>query len=189
MRRALILAALLASPALAQETASREAGLAAWESIAAAASHPRCANCHVEGDQPMWSGPSYGTTRPHGMNVYAGESRIGAEYLSCGTCHAYREEGANDAPHMAPQVADTWILPPPEMAWFGRSSAEICVQLSNPDLNGGRDVEALAEHVQESAFVNWGFNPGGGREPAPGSPEEMAELLRQWGAAGMPCPG
>ena len=58
---------------------SREEGLQAWARIYDVASHPRCANCHVGADNlPMWSGPSYGETRPHGMHIDAGVSRIGA---------------------------------------------------------------------------------------------------------------
>ena len=109
MRRAgaasLVSASLLATgAALAQENVvidppdavSRPDGLAAWARIYEVASHPRCSNCHVGADnRPMWSGPSYGRTRPHGMNINAGESRIGAEYLPCSTCHATRETGRN----------------------------------------------------------------------------------------------
>ena len=72
------------------EVVSREDGLAAWDRVYEVASHPRCANCHTgASDRPMWSGPSYGKTRVHGMNIRAGESRIGAEFLLCSTCHAY----------------------------------------------------------------------------------------------------
>jgi len=73
----------------AEGTVSRADGLATWDRIYEVTSHPRCSNCHVGADnRPMWSGPSYGRTRLHGMNVNAGESRIGAETLVCSTCHA-----------------------------------------------------------------------------------------------------
>ena len=59
----------------------REQGLEAWSRIYDVASHPRCANCHVGADNlPMWSGPSYGETRPHGMFIDGGISRIGGLY-------------------------------------------------------------------------------------------------------------
>lgn len=64
-------------------TVDTATGLEAWDRIYEVASHPRCSNCHTgASDAPMWSGPSYGKTRPHGMRVRAGESRIGAEYLA-----------------------------------------------------------------------------------------------------------
>jgi len=78
----------------ADGSVSRADGLAAWDRIYQVASHPRCANCHVgESDRPMWSGPTYGKARPHGMNVQAGESRIGAETIPCRTCHVTNGTG------------------------------------------------------------------------------------------------
>lgn len=171
----------------AEGSVTREEGMAAWMRIYEVAAHPRCANCHVgESSLPMWSGPSYGEARPHGMNVNAGESRIGAEYVLCSTCHAYRE-GGNDAPHMAPQVAMNWQLAPIEADWFGKSSDEICTQLRNPDLNGGRDYMDLASHLDHDLILHWAWNPGGGREPAPYSLQEHVNDVLAWGVAGYPC--
>jgi mono/diheme cytochrome c family protein len=134
---------------------SREDGLSAWERIYEVTSHPRCSNCHVGADNiPMWSGPSHGKSRPHGMNVNAGESRIGAEYVQCATCHAYRE-GGNDMPHAAPQVAMNWQLAPVEAAWFGKSAVDICNQLRDPDRNGGRDFQEIASHLDHDLILHW----------------------------------
>ena len=164
-----------------------EEGLAAWDRVYEVASHPRCANCHTgESDRPMWSGPAYGKTRVHGMNIRAGESRIGAEFLLCSTCHAYNE-GANDAPHMAPQVAMNWQLAPVEADWFGKSSDEICTQLRDPELNGDRDYLDLASHLDHDLILHWAWNPGGGREPAPYSLQEHVDDILAWGVAGYPC--
>ncbi len=164
-------------------------GLEAWARIYEVTSHPRCSNCHVGADGiPMWSGPSYGRTRPHGMNIRAGESRIGAEYVPCQTCHAVRETGGNDLPNMAPQVAMMWMLPPSEAAWFGRSSAEICAQLRDPERNGGRTFMDLASHLDHDLILHWAWTPGGGREPAPYSLQEHVDDVLIWGVAGMPCP-
>jgi len=172
----------------AEGSVSRADGLAAFARIYEVASHPRCSNCHVGADNfPMWSGPSYGTTRRHGMNVNAGESRIGAEYLPCGTCHALRETGANTAPHMAPQVAMTWQLAPVEAAWFGKSADEICRQLRDPARNGGRDHLALAGHLDHDLILHWAWSPGGGREPAPYSLQDHVDDVLAWGVAGFPC--
>jgi len=171
------------------EAATVEEGLAAFDRIYEVASHPRCSNCHVGPDNiPMWSGPTYGDSpRPHGMNVNAGESRIGAETLLCSTCHAYSER-LNDQPHAAPQVAMTWMLPPSEAAWFGATPVEICTQLRDPERNGGRDMLAIAAHLDHDLILHWAWNPGGGREPAPYSLQEHVDDILIWGVAGMPCP-
>ena len=165
-------------------------GLDAWSRIFEVVSHPRCANCHVgPSDRPMWSGPSYGRTRPHGMNIRAGESRIGAETLPCRTCHVTTQEApSQEVPHAAPQVTDAWRLAPVEADWFGRSSAFICAQLRDPERNGGRSVADLAAHLEHDVILHWAWAPGGDREPAPYSLEAHIADLQAWGAAGQPCP-
>ena len=166
---------------------SRVEGLAAWDRIYEVTSHPRCSNCHVgPSNVPMWSGPSYGKTRSHGMNVNAGDSRIGAETLLCSTCHVERA-GLNDLPHAAPQVAMTWQLAPVEAEWFGKSSVEVCNQLRDPERNGGRDHLDLAGHLEHDLILHWAWSPGGGREPAPYSLQEHVDDVLAWGVAGFPC--
>lgn len=191
-------ALLAATPALAEvdivppESATEAEGLEAWARIYEVASHPRCSNCHTgESDRPMWSGPSYGVTRPHGMNIRAGDSRIGAEYVLCQTCHTTKDEdwdNANQTPHAAPRVAMPWQLAPVEADWFGRSSIEICEQLRDPERNGDRDMMALASHLDHDLILHWAWAPGGGREPAPYSLQEHVDDILIWGTAGFPCP-
>jgi hypothetical protein len=172
---------LMAIPARAQDR-----GAEAWTKIYRVFSHPRCANCHVGADNlPMWSGSSYGAKpRPHGMNIDAGESRIGAEYIPCSSCHSSRN---SQTPH-GPPGARTWLLPPVSMRWFGQSSFEICSQIKDPNRNGNRSVDKLVEHIKTEPLVQWGWAPGPDREPAPYSAAEVAEFLKQWKAAGAPCP-
>ncbi|MBM2576257.1 hypothetical protein JQC91_08055 [Jannaschia sp. Os4] len=160
---------LLAAPAAAQEFAPVHEVL----------SHPRCANCHVETDVPLWR-----TGVPHGLGVVAGESRMGIETLPCGTCHRAENGGF---PHAAPGV-EGWALAPPEMAWAARTPREICEQLKDPERNGGRTMAEVADHVSHDPLVVWGWAPGLGRDPAPGSPEEAARAILAWDAAGAPCP-
>lgn len=200
MKYKIALAALLAAtvPAAAEVdinppvSATQAEGLDAWSRIYEVASHPRCANCHTgASDRPMWSGPSYGKTRPHGMNIRAGESRIGAEHLLCSTCHTTKDEdwdNANAMPHAAPRVAMEWQLAPVEADWFGRSSIETCEQLRDPERNGDRDMLALAEHLDHDLILHWAWEPGGGREPAPYSLQEHVNDILIWGTAGFPCP-
>ena len=167
-------------------------GLEAWSRIYEVVSHPRCSNCHTgESDRPMWSGPSYGKPRPHGMNIQAGASRIGAEYIQCSTCHTTKDEdwdNANSMPHSAPRVAMFWQLAPVEADWFGKSTIDICEQLRDPARNGDRDMLELAEHLDHDLILHWAWSPGGGREPAPYSLQEHIDDILVWGVAGMPCP-
>ncbi len=171
---------------------SAEDGLASWQKFYEVASHPRCSNCHVGADnRPMWSGPSYGRTRPHGMNITAGESRIGSEALVCSTCHTTLtapDPAANAKPHGAPMVADSWMLAPVEAEWFGKSSSYICNQLKDLERNGDRTIREVAGHLDHDLILHWAWAPGGNREPAPHSLQEAMDALMKWAAAGTPCP-
>lgn len=168
-----------ATPVLAQD-----AGLDAWRKIHEVFSHPRCANCHVGPDHvPIWPGSSYGAKpRPHGMNITGGASRKGVETVPCSSCHTHHNSAL---PH-GPPGAHVWELPPVEMQWFDKSSAEICAQVKDPARNGNRTVAKVAEHIEHDALVHWGWSPGPGREPAPHSIVQLVQYLKQWDAAGAP---
>jgi hypothetical protein len=171
------------SPAL-EPAIDREAGLADWEEIHAVFAHPRCANCHVEDDNPRWSGAHYGQTRVHAFNVRRGEDGFGSPAMQCSACHSEDNSPILHGPPGAPH----WHLAPAEMAWFDRSSAEICAQIKDPGRNGDRTLDEVAEHVRDDALVGWGWQPGTGREPAPGSADELFEAIERWAANGAPCP-
>ena len=176
----------------AEGSVSRHDGLRAFDRIYEVVSHPRCANCHTGPENiPMWFGGSAGPSQPHGMNITAGQSRSGAETLPCATCHMTTKDLGGDRP-APPRAGLDWRLAPVAFEWFGKSPAEICAQLSDPDRNGGRDWRGLAEHLVEDAghhgFVLWGWSPGDGRDPAPYSLQAHVDDVLAWGAAGMPCP-
>lgn len=173
-----------AAPAPSAEATA--AGLAEWEKVYAVFSHPRCANCHVEDDRPRWSGPHYGAAHHHGFNVQRGAdgSGFGNPGLRCTTCHF----SSNSSKLHGPPGAENWHLAPAEMVWWQKSSAEICAQIKDPERNGGRTLEEVAVHVRDDGLVGWGWAPGPGREPAPGSAEETFAALSAWAASGAPCP-
>ncbi|WP_299561435.1 hypothetical protein [uncultured Sulfitobacter sp.] len=186
MNRLVSLLFVLPAGVLAQEPPVAE-GLAAWSRIYEVASHPRCTNCHVgDSGRPAWAALGYDPKWLHGMNVQAGDSRIGAETVLCQTCHITAASD-NATPHAAPQIDDAWRLPPVALDWRDKTSGEICIQMRNPETNNGFEGQELAAHVRESAFVNWGFEPGGNRVPAPGTAEELARDIEVWIAAGTPC--
>jgi hypothetical protein len=176
-----------AAPAAPPVAVDPAKGLPEWEKIYAVFSHPRCASCHVEDDHPRWSGEHYGDTRFHAFNVQRGEdgSGFGNAGLRCTTCHFDSNSNILHGPPGAPN----WHLAPVEMVWWEKSSAEICAQIKDPARNGDRTLEEIALHVRDDKLVAWGWAPGPGREPAPGSAEETFEALKNWSAAGAPCPG
>ena len=74
------------------------------------------------------------------------------------------------------------------LAWQGKSIGEICRQLKDPKANGGRDLAMLHEHVAKDDLVAWGWNPGTGRAPAPGTQEIAGQLIQAWINTGAQCP-
>lgn len=175
----------------ADGTVTQSDGLAAWDRLHAVFSHPRCSNCHVdEAAVPLWTETAISPKRIHGMHITGGESRIGAETLPCGTCHITSDR-PNLIPDAPPHTGMDWQLAPVEFLWVGKTSAEICAQVRDPDRNGDRDGAALIEHITHDAdvggFIAWGFDPGPGREAAPGDMQSHLDDTIQWIAAGMPC--
>ncbi len=141
--------------------------------------HPRCVNCHPAGDRPLQTD----AMRPHQPFVVRGEADIGAPGMMCGTCH----HQANYDPAGVPGHPQ-WHLAPIEMAWEGKSLGEICEQIKDPERNGGKDMAALIHHMAEDSLVGWGWNPGKGRTPAPGTQKEFGELIKAWAETGAHCP-
>jgi hypothetical protein len=183
-------------------TPSAELFLRAYEVF----SHPRCSGCHPRDDRPRW-----GTiTRLHGMNVQRGEDRpagndllpegaIGRTGMNCSTCH--QEE--NGVLPGSPPGAHGWRLAPARMGWAGLSAAELCRQFKALVLRDGHeDIDVLLGHIVKppkedlntkkkweiDPLVSWAWNPGPGRDPAPGTVEQFVLVLRWWKDGGASCP-
>ncbi|TMB85843.1 MAG: Isoquinoline 1-oxidoreductase subunit [Chloroflexi bacterium] len=122
--------------------------------------HPRCQNCHPDGDRP-----SQGTGYPHQPPVQRGADGLGVTTMRCTTCH---------------QAAT--------MAWQRRSLAEICAQVKDPARNGGHPLSEIDEHMARDPLVGWAWNPGEGREPAPGTQASFGALVKAWADSGAACP-
>jgi hypothetical protein len=141
--------------------------------------HPRCVNCHPAGDRPLQGDAS----QPHQPLVVRGEDNLGAIGMRCTTCHG----PANFDPGRIPGHPQ-WHVAPIEMAWVGKSLAYICEQIKDPKRNGGKSMDQLIEHMAHDSLVGWGWNPGVGREPAPGTQAEFGELIKAWADSGAACP-
>jgi hypothetical protein len=155
---------------------------AAWQVVYEVLQHPRCVNCHPAGNVPLQGEES----RPHAQNVQRGTDGTGRFALRCANCH--REENTPGA-HQPPG-APHWQLPKPSMplVFEGRTSAELCRQLADPEQNGGRTPEQVYEHIARDPLVLWGWSPGEGREPIPVPHAELLAALRTWIDGGCACP-
>jgi hypothetical protein len=142
--------------------------------------HPRCVNCHPAGDRPLQGDDGH----PHQPLVVRGEQGLGATGMLCTTCHG----PANFDPGRVPGHP-LWHLAPIEMAWVGKSLGEICQQIKDPERNGGKSIDEIVHHMAEDSLVGWGWNPGAGRTPVPGTQKEFGGLIKAWAESGAACPG
>jgi len=140
--------------------------------------HPRCLNCHPEGDRP-----SQGAGYPHQPPVQRGPDGLGVTAMRCSTCH----QTTNFDPGHVPGNPK-WRLAPASMAWQGRSLADICAQVKDPARNGGHSLAEIVEHVARDPLVGWAWNPDADREPAPGTQAMFGALVKAWAASGAVCP-
>lgn len=169
--------------AIADETAR---SVALFEEAGKVIQHPRCLNCHPAGDVPLQGIDM----RPHQPPVVRGEAGMGAPGMMCTTCHA----SANvtvvaQAPDLRSIPGNpAWHLAPIEMAWVDRPLGEICLQIKDPARNGGKTLAELVEHMAHDALVGWGWDPGAGRAPAPGTQETFGALIAAWAETGAHCP-
>jgi hypothetical protein len=159
------------------DTATRSAAL--FVELGKVLTHPRCVNCHPAGDRPRQTDVS----RLHQPPVERGVDGFGLAAMRCPICH----QAANFEPGRVPGNP-IWHLAPREMAWEGKTLGEICAQIKDPARNGGRSLEALAEHIGSDHLVGWAWAPGFGRRPAPGTQKEAGALVEAWAKTGAVCP-
>ncbi|MGF7159497.1 hypothetical protein FHS85_001116 [Rhodoligotrophos appendicifer] len=160
--------------------------LALFEEAGKVLQHPRCVNCHPAGDRPLQGMAML----PHQPPVFRGEDNFGLTGMKCNTCHGPQNvdlmaqaDGVESIPGH-----ESWHLAPIEMAWEKKSLGEICRQIKDVDRNGGKDMAALVHHMAEDSLVGWGWHPGKGREPAPGTQKEFGALISAWAETGAECP-
>ena len=106
-----------------------------------------------------------------------------AELCAAAACH----QQANFDPARMPGNP-IWHLAPIEMAWEGRTLAQICTQLKDRTRNGGRSVAEIVHHIGTDHLVGWAWAPGYGRTPAPGTQKAVLALLDEWAKTGAVCP-
>ena len=141
--------------------------------------HPRCANCHPDGDTPAQGMEM----RVHDPPVTRGPDDRGVTGMRCDSCHQEHNLQLARVPG-----APEWHLAPRVMAWVGKTPRQICEQMKDPKRNGGRTLAQVVEHNAHDKLVGWGWNPGHDREPAPGTQAQLGALVAAWVETGAACP-
>lgn len=158
--------------------------LALYAEASKVITHPRCMNCH-----PVDNKPRQGASmKVHSPPMTGAEDGQGPAGQHCNTCHGAKNYTvAGDTIQSIPGNPK-WGLAPASMAWQGKTPGEICRQIKDPARNGGKDLDALYEHMAHDDLVGWGWAPGKGRAPAPGSQAVFGDLIRAWIDTGAACP-
>lgn len=141
--------------------------------------HPRCVNCHPSDDSPR----QRDAHEPHNPPVLRGEDDKGIAGLRCDSCHQDKNVELARVPG-----APGWHLAPKSMPWLDRTPAKICAQVKDPARNGGKSLAQIVDHAAHDKLVAWGWSPGSGREPAPGSQARFGALMSAWVETGAACP-
>lgn len=165
---------------------ANERSRALFGEIAKVVTNPRCLNCHPVGDRPLQGNDSHQHIPP----IPRGEAGLGVPGVSCSSCHTEKNFTlvGTGATYKSIPGHPRWQLAPIEFAWEGKSIGQICQQLKDPNRNGGRTLALLHEHFAKDDLVAWGWAPGEGRAPAPGTQAQLGELVQAWIDTGAACP-
>jgi hypothetical protein len=165
---------------------ANERAVAMFEEAGKVIQHPRCVNCHPAGDSPLQNMAML----KHQPPVSRGDADMGMPGMMCVTCHGPANADIIGQAETLKSIPGNpaWHLAPIEMAWEGKSLGFICAQIKDPARNGGKTMDEIVEHMAHDSLVSWGWQPGAGREPVPGSQEVFGELIRRWAADGAACP-
>lgn len=159
--------------------------VALFEEAGRVIGHPRCVNCHPATERPLQGDNG----QPHQPLVVRAGAGMGAPGMPCTACHG-RENFTLIGTRTGSMPGNPkWQLAPIEMAWEGKSLGAICRQIKDPARNGGKDMAAIVEHMAHDELVGWGWNPGAGRVPVPGTQESFGLLAKAWMDTGAECPG
>src|SRR4029453_1704573 len=103
----------------------------AFQKAATVLRHPRCVNCHIPGDSPLFGSAG----EVHAMRVKRGTDGGGTAVMRCGTCH---QETNAEILH-GPPGPNEGRLPPAKsrLAWVGLNDQQLCRAIIDSKLNGG----------------------------------------------------
>ncbi len=170
-----------ANPPAAPDADARSAAL--FVEMGKVIQSPRCLNCHPRTDSPTQGDAMV----VHSPPVTRGPTGHGAAGMECATCHGPRNAAFAGRPGSVPGNPK-WALAPRALAWQGKSLHEICEQIRDPARNGGLTLAELVRHNGTDPLVGWGWHPGEGRAPAPGTQAEFGKLTQAWVDSGAKCP-
>lgn len=146
--------------------------------------HPRCVNCHPVDNRPRQGLDGH----LHNPPMWGGAEGKGVAGLKCTACHGAANYTVGGRDTRSIPGNPKWGLAPTEMAWQGKSLGDICRQIKDPARNHGKSLAQLHDHMANDVLVGWGWAPGEGRAPVPGTQARFGELIKAWIDTGAVCP-
>jgi hypothetical protein len=170
---------------VASPSSSDAPPLAAFETVRQVFQHPRCQNCHPDGDAPLQGDDSH----VHAQNVHRGKDGRGKVGAECTTCHGSANPPSSYGAHVPPGSEEGWRMPAEDMklVFVGLTARALCEQIKDRARNGGKDMAALRTHL-DTPLVRWGWSPGFGRAPVSVPRDRFLAAWEAWARAGAPCP-
>lgn len=159
--------------------------LTAFETVRQVFQHPRCQNCHPDGDAPLQGDDSH----VHAQNVRRGKDGRGSVGAECTTCHGPANPPSAYGANVPPGSEEAWRMPSEDMklVFVGATPRALCEQIKDPARNGGKSMAALRAHL-DTPLVRWGWSPGFGRAPVSIPRDQFLAAWETWARAGAPCP-
>ena len=82
-----------------------------------------------------------------------------------------------------------WHVAPKSMAWQQRSLApDLRASSRTRAATAARRWRRCTSTWRSDTLVGWAWQPGGTREPAPGTQEQFGALIAAWIETGAACP-
>jgi hypothetical protein len=178
-----LLAACAGTEPARKPTGDAQRSKEAFMEMAQVLTHPRCLNCHAQGDSPTQGDAMVAHEPP----VVGGNTGMGVPAMRCSVCHGEANVPLVEQAGAVPG-APTWQLAPANLAWQGKSTGEICRQLKELVGGGGLSPEEMAERNRTDPLTSWAWAPGEGRTPAPGTQADFVKQTRAWAENGAHCP-
>ena len=140
---------------------------------------PRCMNCHPAGDRPAQGDDRH----PHLPLVVRGVDGFGAIGMRCTTCHG----PANFDPAQLPGHPNGTSR---RSRWRGSASrwARSASRSRTPSATAASRWMISFTTWPKIRLYGWGWHPGAGRTPAPGTQAEFGALIKAWVDTGAVCP-
>jgi hypothetical protein len=86
----------------------------------------------------------------------------------------------------APPADPIWSLAPKQMVFENRTPKQLCEQLKDPEMNGGRGFVDTTAHIANDHLLMTSWHSG--RAAPPIAHAELVKRFETWGKAGGPCP-